>query len=81
MSVKLLDEMRRTVRRRHYSIRTEHSDCSWTKRYILFHKMLSKDDLKDGEWKIESFLNHLAVDLHVAPSIQNKIIRSGFHSL
>ncbi len=63
MSTTLLDEMRRTMRRRHYSIRTEHSYRSWVKRYILFHKMRSRDDLKDGEPKIKSFLTHLAIDL------------------
>lgn len=76
MSVKLLEEMHRTMRRRHYSIHTEHSYCSWTKRYILFHKMRSRDDLRDGERKIESFLNHLAIDLHVAPSTQNQAMNA-----
>jgi len=67
MSTTLLDEMRRTMRRRHYSIRTERSYCSWVKRYILFHKMRSRDDLKNGEPKIEAFLTHLAMDIHVSP--------------
>jgi hypothetical protein len=64
MSTTLLDEMRRTMRLRHYSIHTERSYCSWVKRYTLFHKMRSRDDLKDGEPKIESFLTHLAMDIH-----------------
>jgi len=34
MSTTLLDEMRRTMQRRHYSIRTERSYCSWVKRYM-----------------------------------------------
>ena len=69
-SSKLLDEMRLTMRRRHYSIRTEQSYCTWVKRYVLFHKMRSRHELCDGEKKIEAFLNHLAVDHHVAPSTQ-----------
>lgn len=63
MSTTLLDEMRRTMRRRHYSIRTERSYCSWVKRYILFHKMRSRDVLNEGEPKIEAFLTHTVMDL------------------
>ena len=72
MASMLLDEMRKTMRRRHYSIRTERSYCGWVKRYVLFHKMRSRADLRDGEKKIEAFLNHLAIDLHVAPSARVK---------
>ena len=79
MSARLLDEMRRTMRRRHYSIRTERSYCSWVKRYILFHKMRSRHDLENGEKKIETFLTHLAMDLQAAasrqdPPFQNSLI-------
>jgi integrase len=59
MSLKLLDEMRQVLRRRHYSIRTEESYCLWVKHFVLFHKMRSRDDLNDGSKKIESFLTHL----------------------
>jgi integron integrase len=76
MSLKLLDEVRRTMRRRHYSIRTEKSYCSWVKRYVLFHQMRTRDDLRDGESKIEAFLSHLALDLHVAPSTQNQAMNA-----
>ena len=76
MSEKLLDEMRRTMRRWHYSIRTEQSYCSWVRRYILFHKMRSRGDLEDGEKKIETFLTHLAMDLHVSPSTQNQAMNA-----
>jgi hypothetical protein len=76
MSTTLLGEMRRTMRRRHYSIRSERSYCSWVKRYILFHKMRSRDDLKNGEPKIESFLTHLAMDIRVSPSTQNQAMNA-----
>ena len=33
----LLDDVRDTIRVRHYSIRTEHTYCDWIKRFILFH--------------------------------------------
>ncbi len=67
---KIMDEVRDIMRLHHYSIHTERSYCDWIKRFIRFHKMKSRDDLKDGELKIEQFLTHLAVDGHVSPSTQ-----------
>jgi hypothetical protein len=32
-----LDQVRRAIRARHYSIRTEQSYIHWIKRFILFH--------------------------------------------
>ena len=76
MSMKLLDEMRQVLRRRHYSIRTEQSYCLWVKRFVLFHKMRSRDDLNDGEKKIEAFLTHLAADRNVASATQNQAMNA-----
>jgi len=66
---KLLDEVRNVMRLRHYSIHTERTYCDWIKRYIRYHRMTSRQDLIDGEAKIEAFLTHLAVDKAVAPSL------------
>ena len=66
-----MDDVRDVMRLQHYSIHTERSYCDWIKRFIFFHHMKSRDDLKDGELKIEQFLTHLAVHEHVAPSTQN----------
>jgi Phage integrase, N-terminal SAM-like domain len=33
----LLDQVRTTIRTRHYSIRTEATYLSWIKRFIVFH--------------------------------------------
>ncbi|MEA1966912.1 MAG: phage integrase N-terminal SAM-like domain-containing protein [Thermodesulfobacteriota bacterium] len=41
---------------KHYSIHTERSYCDWIKRYINFHNIRSKDELNNGEAKIEQFL-------------------------
>ena len=76
MSSKLMDEMHRIMRRRHYSIRTERSYSLWVKRYVAFHNMRSRDDLRDGEKKIEKFLDHLAMDRNVAPSTQNQAMNA-----
>jgi hypothetical protein len=40
----------------------------WIKRYVEFHKMTSREDLADGERKIEAFLTDLAVRGKVAKS-------------
>ena len=71
-SRKILDEVRDVMRRNHYSIHTERTYCDWIKKYIHFHGMNSRNDLKDGEKKIEAFLTHLAVNRNVAPSTQNQ---------
>ncbi|MBC8492887.1 MAG: phage integrase N-terminal SAM-like domain-containing protein [Chloroflexi bacterium] len=34
---KLLDQVRDTLRLKHYSIRTEEAYARWIKRYILYH--------------------------------------------
>lgn len=68
---KLLDEVRDVMRLHHYSIHTERTYCNWIKRFVLFHKMASREDLKHGEAKIEEFLTHLAIDCNVSASTQN----------
>ena len=76
MSTKLLDEMRDLMRRRHYSIHTERAYRDWVKRYVRFHNMQSRDDLRPGEEKIEAFLTHLARDRQVAASTQNQAMNA-----
>ena len=43
---------------------------------MKLHGMNSRDDLKDGEKKIEAFLTHLAVNKNVAPSTQNRAMNA-----
>jgi len=76
MASRLLDEMHQIMRRRHYSIRTEKSYCAWVKRYVHFHEMRSRAGFRNGEQKIEAFLNHLAIDPQVAPSTQNQAMNA-----
>jgi len=73
---KLLDEVRDVMRLHHYSIHTERTYCDWIKRYIQYHSMISRQDLIEGEAKIEAFLTHLAVDKDVAPSTQNQAMNA-----
>ncbi len=73
---KILDEVRDVMRLKHYSIHTERTYCEWIRRFIHFHTMQSRDDLKGGEAKIEQFLTHLAVHANVAPATQNQAMNA-----
>jgi integron integrase len=73
---KLLDQVRNVLRLHHYSIHTETSYVDWIKRYIRFHHMTRRDDLADGERKIEAFLTDLAVNGKVTPSTQNQAMNA-----
>lgn len=68
----LLERMRREIRVRHYSIRTEHTYVDWAYRYILFHGKKHPKDM--GAAEINAFLTHLAVERNVAASTQNQAL-------
>ena len=72
----LLDEVHQFMRLKHYSIHTERTYCEWIKRFVLFHEMTGREDLRDGEEKIEAFLTHLAVSANVAPATQNQAMNA-----
>ncbi len=46
---KLLDQVRDTVRLKHYSYRTEQSYVAWIRRYILFHNKRHPKDMGASE--------------------------------
>ena len=67
---KLLDVVRDTIRRKHYSIRTEEAYVNWIRRFILFHGKRHPKDM--GAAEVEAFLTHLAIEGHVSASTQNQ---------
>lgn len=69
---KLLDQVRQTIRRKHYSLRTEQTYVDWIKRYIFFHHKRHPAEM--GARETEMFLNHLAVEKKVAASTQNQAL-------
>ena len=73
---KLLDQVRSIMRLHHYSIHTERSYLDWIKRYVLFHRMQTREDLADAERKIEAFLTDLAVSAKVSASTQNQAMNA-----
>src|SRR6266850_7530673 len=70
--LKLLEQVREVMRLKHYSIRTERTYCDWIRRYNQFHKMQNREELQEGEAKIELFMSDLAVNAQVAASTQNQ---------
>ncbi|MBL7136868.1 MAG: phage integrase N-terminal SAM-like domain-containing protein [Candidatus Marinimicrobia bacterium] len=57
-------------------MRTERTYCDWIKRFVLHFNMKSRDDLCNGEKKIETFLTFLAREKKVVPSTQNQALNA-----
>jgi integron integrase len=72
MPSQLLDQVHATLRRRHYSPRTETTYLHWIRRFILFHHKRHPADMATPE--IEAFLTALAVDQHVSAATQNQAL-------
>jgi integron integrase len=70
--VKLLDQVRQTLRVKHYAYRTEESYIQWIYRFILFHNKRHPKDMAEPE--VQAFLTHLAVVGKVAASTQNQAL-------
>lgn len=64
--------MRRELRVRRYSPRTEGVYVSWVKRYIAFHGRQHPKDLAEAE--VGAFLSHLAVEAKVSAGTQNQAL-------
>lgn len=69
---KLLDQVRQSLRTKHYSYRTEKSYVGWIRQFILFHGKRHPKDM--GEEEINKFLTHLAVKRNVSASTQNQAL-------
>jgi len=70
--MKLIDKVRREIRRRNYSYSTEKHYCRWIIRFIRFHQLNHPENLKEKD--IVNFLNHLALSRNVAASTQNQAL-------
>ncbi|WP_144394844.1 integron integrase [Pleionea sediminis] len=71
---KLLDQVRFTLRAKHYSYLTEKTYVHWIRRYIYFHNVKHPKEM--GESEIGQFLTHLAVNKKVSPATQNQALCS-----
>ena len=69
---KLLEQLRGSIRLKHYSLRTEQAYVGWVKRYIFFHGKRHPSEM--GKSEVESFLTALAVERNVTASTQNQAL-------
>ena len=65
---KLLDQLRDSIRTRHYSRRTEEAYVDWALRFILFHR--KRHPAAMGADEVNQFLTYLAVEKKVSASTQ-----------
>ena len=65
--------MRRRMRLRHYSLRTEEAYVGWVKRFIRFHR--GRHPRQMGGPELKAFLEHLAVEGNVSASTQNQALQ------
>jgi integron integrase len=69
-----LDKLKKEIRLKRYSYRTEQAYLGWVKRYLIF---LNKNKISGNyEVKIVAFLNHLTENRNVAASTQNQALCS-----
>lgn len=69
---RLLDEVRRRLRVKHYSQRTEQAYVYWIRRYI--RAVAPRHPRESGGAEVERFLSELAQRDQVAPSTQNQAL-------
>jgi integrase len=63
---KLLNQLRRAIRDKHYSVSTERTYVYWARWYIRFHELRHPKDR--GPQEIRAFLSYLNNDRHIAGS-------------
>ena len=69
---RLFDEVRRHMRLKHYSLRTEKAYLAWMRRFILANGKRHPREM--GAVEVEGFLSTLAVEGEVAASTQNQAL-------
>jgi hypothetical protein len=69
---RLFDLARESIRRLHYSHRTEQTYLHWIRRFILFSGKRHPREL--GAAEVTAFLTDLATTRHVASATQNQVL-------
>jgi len=72
--MRLLDQVREVIRKKHYSIRTEQAYLQWIRRFIFFHN--KRHPKRMGEKEISQYISHLATHGKVAASTQNQALNA-----
>ena len=71
---RLLETVRRRLRERRFSVRTENAYVHWIRRFIVFHDRRHPADM--GVEEVRRFLSDLAIVQKVAASTQNQALAS-----
>jgi integron integrase len=71
-SPKLLDRLRRCIRDRHYSVRTERAYVYWARWYIRFHGL--RHPMEMGALEVQAFLSFLANERQVSVSTHHQAL-------
>lgn len=72
--VRLLDQVRNTIRALHYSRKTEHAYCYWIRFFIRYHR--NRHPAKMSSQEVSAFLTFLAVNRRVSASTQNQALNA-----
>lgn len=67
-----MESVRQVLRTKRYSLKTEKVYLGWIKSFILFNDKKHPSDM--GNYEIERFLNHLAVNRQVSSATQNQAL-------
>jgi integron integrase len=70
----LIAKLRKEIRKRHYSLRTEQTYESWVLRFLAFNSDAAADNL--GEKEVRSFLDYLVEVRHVSASTQSQSLNA-----
>ncbi|MGQ0646075.1 MAG: integron integrase, partial [Gemmatimonadaceae bacterium] len=68
----LIGQLRRSLRLRRYSPRTEEAYVAWTRRFVRFHGMRHPSGLEPAD--VRTFLSDLAIERGVSASTQNQAL-------
>jgi integrase len=69
---RLLDQVRQSLRTRHYSPRTEKAYVAWIRRFILFHGKRHPETMSEAD--IGAFLSRQASEAKVSAGTQNQAL-------
>lgn len=73
-SPRLLDQLRKAIRVRHYSYETEKAYVYWTRFFVRFNGLRHPRELTESD--VGRFLTFLAVQRSVSPSTQNQALNA-----
>lgn len=69
-----MDRVKSVVRVKRYSPRTEKTYCYWIRYFIRFNGVRHPASM--GSSEVQAFLEHLAIDRHVAAATQNQALKA-----